>query len=75
VHGGQRETSQSKRNVVDLSQHDGCEGSSTSILMVMVRDGCDGVCACAGPLSSVASFLSKITKLEFGVITFHTVRQ
>ena len=49
----------SERNVVIMSQHDGCEGSSTGILVATVRDGCDGVCACAEGCSSVASFASK----------------
>jgi hypothetical protein len=47
---------ESEGNVVDLSQHDGGEGFSTSVLLVMVRDGCDDVCACTGACSPVASF-------------------
>ena len=57
--GGWPARDESERNVVDMSQHDGCEGSSTAILVATVRDGCDGVCACAGVCSSVASFISK----------------
>ena len=51
---------ESERNVVnDMSQHDGCEGSPTAILVVMVRAGCYGVCACVRACSSVASFASE----------------
>jgi hypothetical protein len=40
VQGGQRET-RAESDVANMSQHDGCEGSSISILVVMVVDGCE----------------------------------
>jgi len=42
VQGSQRETRhESEENIVNMAQQDGCQGSSTSILVVMVIDGCE----------------------------------
>jgi hypothetical protein len=58
--GGQRET---RANATSWTCRSTMvtKAPTTSILVVMVRDGRDGVCACAGASSSVASFASEYT--------------
>ena len=79
MQGSQRET-RAESDVANMSQHDGCEGSSISILVVMVVDGCEAfLLACARACPWRAELCKRVHNLlGFGSINqenFLSVKQ